>query len=240
MLADLAGAPICIAHVTSTDAAAHVAAARERGQNVVSETCPQYLVLTEEVYGPNRGFDAAKYVCSPPIRDARDREALWKALADGGIQQVASDHAPFRFEDQKTQGRDDFTRIPNGLPGIETRLPLVYTAGVQTGRITANRFVELVSTNPAKIFGMYPRKGSLDVGADADLIVIDPEHSEEIDVTMLHSAVDYSPFQGIQVSGFPTWTISRGEVIATRGESTARRGRGRLVERAPTYADRMP
>jgi dihydropyrimidinase len=231
MLAGLAGAPICIAHVTSADAAKHVAQARTRGQQVVCETCPQYLVLTEDVYDPARGFEAAKFVCSPPIRTPEHREALWRGLEDGSIQQVASDHAPFRFSDQKTQGREDFTRIPNGVPGIETRLPLLFTEGVQAGRITLQRFVELTSTNPAKIFGMYPQKGSLDIGADADLIVVDPNRTDEIDAANLHSAIDYNPFQGMTVCGIPTWTVSRGEVIVEQGTPSAARGRGRLVRR---------
>jgi dihydropyrimidinase len=240
MLAEVAGAPICVAHVTSAEAATHVGAAREGGQPVVCETCPQYLTLTEEVYDPSRGFEAAKYVCSPPIRSARHREALWSALTIGAIQQVASDHAPFRFADQKKQGEDDFTRIPNGLPGIETRLPLLFTEGVRTGRITASRFVELVSTNPAKIFGMYPQKGSFEIGADADLIVIDPDIEVELNPAALHSAVDYSPYEGTRVSGFPTWTISRGEIIAEHGKPSTARGRGRLVERTPTDAAALP
>jgi dihydropyrimidinase len=240
MLAEVTGAPICVAHVTSAEAATHVGAARERDQPVVCETCPQYLTLTEEVYDPSQGFEAAKYVCSPPIRSQRHRDALWGALTSGVIQQVASDHAPFRFADQKTQGQDDFTRIPNGLPGIETRLPLLFTEGVRTGRMTASRFVELVSTNPARIFGMYPQKGSCEIGADADLIVIDPANEIELNPARLHSAVDYDPYEGMRVSGFPTWTISRGEIIAEQGEPRAARGRGQLVERTPVDPGRLP
>lgn len=231
MLAGVVNAPLCIAHVTSSGAAGHVAAARERGEPVVAETCPQYLVLDETVYDPCGGFEVAKFVCSPPMRAAEHHDALWSALADGSIQQVSSDHAPFRYHDQKTTGRGNFTRIPNGLPGIETRLPLVFAGGVSTGLISPQRFVELASTNPARIFGMYPRKGTLDAGADADVIVVDPEAETEIDAARLHSAVDYSPFQGMRVSGFPTWTISRGEIIVDRGEAVAERGRGRLAER---------
>ena len=231
MLAGVVDAPLCIAHVTSVGAAGHVAAARERGEPVVAETCPQYLVLDDTVYDPCGGFEVAKFVCSPPMRAAKHRDALWSALAAGTIQQVSSDHAPFRYHDQKTTGRDNFTRIPNGLPGIETRLPLVFAGGVSTGLLSPQRFVELASTNPARIFGMYPRKGTLDAGADADVIVVDPEAETEIDAARLHSAVDYSPFQGMRVSGFPTWTLSRGEIIVDRGEPVAERGRGRLAER---------
>ena len=240
MLAGLVGAPLCIAHVTTAGAAAHVAAARERGEPVVAETCPQYLVLDDTVYDPSGGFEIAKFVCSPPMRPAEHRDALWSALASGSIQQVSSDHAPFRFHDQKTTGRDNFTRIPNGLPGIETRLPLVFAGGVSTGLISPQRFVELASTNPARIFGMYPRKGTLDAGADADVIIVDPEAETEIDATRLHSAIDYSPFQGMRVGGFPTWTLSRGEIIVDRGEPVAKRGRGRLAERGTIDPAALP
>ena len=231
MLAGLAGSPLCIAHVTSSGAARHVADARERGKPVAAETCPQYLVLDDSVYDPDGGFEVAKFVCSPPMRAAEHREVLWEALAEGSIQQVSSDHAPFHYENQKTTGRDNFTRIPNGLPGIETRLPLVFTGGVTAGRLSPQRFVEITATNPARIFGMYPRKGTLEVGADADLIVVDPDAEVEIDAARMHSAVDYNPYQGLKVRGFPTWTLSRGEVIVERGEPIPPRGRGRLARR---------
>ncbi len=239
-LAELVGAPICIAHVTNSGAANHIAVARERGQPVVSETCPHYLTLTDEVFDPSNGFDAAKFVCSPPMRSQDHSDSLWRALQSGEIQQVASDHAPFRFSDQKSIGRENFTRIPNGLPGIETRLPLLFTNGVKAGRITASRFVELVSTNPARIFGMYPEKGSLEIGTDADLIVIDPRKEVVIDHEMLHSAMDYSPFEGMSVAGFPEWTISRGDMIVGDGKPSAERGRGQLVSRSPIEPGELP
>lgn len=231
MLAGLAGSPLCIAHVTSAGAARHVAEARAAGAPVAAETCPQYLVLDDSVYDPDGGFEVAKFVCSPPMRAAEHRDVLWEALAAGSIQQVSSDHAPFRYRDQKTTGRDNFTRIPNGLPGIETRLPLVFTGGVAAGRLSPRRFVEITATNPARIFGLHPRKGTLDVGADADVIVVDPDAEVEIDAARMHSAVDYNPYQGLKVRGFPTWTLSRGEVIVERGEPVGRQGRGRLARR---------
>ncbi len=240
MLAGVVNAPLCVAHVTSAGAARQVADARQRGEPVVAETCPQYLVLDEGVYDPDGGFEVAKYVCSPPMRAAEHRDALWRALAAGTIQQVSSDHAPFRYHDQKTTGRDDFTRIPNGLPGIETRLPLVFTGGVATGRFSPSRFVELTATHPARIFGLHPRKGTLDVGADADVIVVDPEAETEIDAARLHSAVDYNPFQGMRVRGFPTWTLSRGEIIVDRGRPVAERGRGRRARRGPIDPSALP
>jgi len=240
MLAGVAKAPLCIAHVTSAGAARHVAEARERGEAVVAETCPQYLVLDDSVYDPEGGFEVAKFVCSPPMRSAAHRDALWDALASGAVQQVSSDHAPFHYRNQKTTGRENFTRIPNGLPGIETRLPLVFTGGVTAGRLTPQQFVQVTATNPARIFGLHPRKGTLDVGADADIIVVDPEAEVEIDAARLHSRVDYSPYQGMKVRGFPTWTLSRGKVIVDRGEPVAPRGRGRRAPRGPIGAEALP
>jgi len=240
MLAELAGAPICIAHVTSAGAVAHVAQARLGGAPVVAETCPQYLVLDESVYDPAGGCEVAKYVCSPPMRAPSHVEALWEALRAGSIQQVSSDHAPFRYEGQKTGGCGDFTQIPNGLPGIETRLPLLFTEGVSRGRISPERFVELTSTAPARIFGLWPRKGTIESGADADLIVVHPERATEVHAAELHSAVDYSPYEGMRLQGFPTWTISRGEVIIDEGELCVERGRGRLVERTPIDPVALP
>ena len=232
MLAELAGAPICIAHVTSSGAAQHVADARARGVAVAAETCPQYLVLDSSVYDPGAGCEVAKFVCSPPMREHSHVAALWEALADGSIQQVSSDHAPFRFEGQKTGGCDNFTQIPNGLPGIETRLPIVFTEGVVSGRLTPERFVELTATAPARIFGLTS-KGRIEAGADADVIVVDPAREVDITASVLHSDVDYSPYEGMTLNGFPTWTISRGEVIVDDGELTAKRGRGQLVDRTP-------
>lgn len=240
MLAELTGASICVAHVTSAAAMGHVDRARRRGLAVVCETCPQYLVLTESEYRCDRGFEAAKFVCSPPLRDAEHGEALWRGLSDGSIQQVASDHAPFDFAEQKQRGRDDFTSIPNGLPGIETRLPLLFSEGVDKGRINVNQFVALVATNPAKMFGLYPRKGSLQEGADADLVLIDPQRDVEIDHARLHSRVDYNPYQGMRLRGVPTLTLSRGEVVSRLGEPTAERGRGELLSRAACEPSALP
>lgn len=230
MLAEVAGAAICIAHVTSAGAARHVAEARARGAFVTAETCPQYLVLDDSVYDESAGCEVAKYVCSPPMRDRSHIAHLWSALADGSIQQVSSDHAPFRFEGQKTGGCDDFTTIPNGLPGIETRLPILFTEGVVSGRLSPERFVELTSAGPARIFGIE-NKGGIEPGMDADLIVVDPEREVVIDHEMLHSAVDYSPYAGMRLKGFPTFTLSRGDVIVRDGVLDAERGRGSLAAR---------
>ena len=230
-LAELVGAPLCIAHVTSMDALERVEAARHRGNRVYSETCPQYLTLTEEHYDPVHGFEAAKFVCSPPLRGAMHRSALWEGLRRRSIQQVSSDHCPWRFADQKQHGKEDFTLIPNGVPGIETRLPVLFSEGVSSGKISANRFVELVSTNPAKLFGLYPEKGSLAIGADADLVLIDPERETVVDYRALHHQVDYSPFDGMKLRGLPVLTISRGEVVSVEGEPQVERGRGRFLKR---------
>lgn len=239
MLAELAGSPICIAHVTSSGAARHVADARGRGVAVVAETCPQYLVLDSSVYDPGAGCEVAKFVCSPPMREHSHVDALWSALADGSIQQVSSDHAPFRYEGQKTGGCENFTQIPNGLPGIETRLPIVFTEGVGAGRLSPERFVELTATAPARIFGLTD-KGRIEVGADADLIVVDPEHEVVVSAEVLHSDVDYSPYEGMRLKGFPKWTISRGEVIVQNGVLSARRGRGQRVDRVPIEPSALP
>lgn len=239
MHAELARAPICIAHVTSRGAAEHVAHARSRGVAVVAETCPQYLVLDESVYDPRAGCEVAKFVCSPPMRERTHVDALWAALSDGSIQQISSDHAPFRFQDQKTNGCDNFTQIPNGLPGIETRLPLTFTKGVSEGRISLERFVELTATGPARIFGLRD-KGRVEVGADADIIIIDPNREVRVDPSILHSNVDYSPYQDMCLKGFPTWTLSRGDVIVREGEATMPRGRGRLAARSPITCETLP
>lgn len=229
-LADMMGAPICIAHVTSKETVEVIETWRHRGANVVSETCPQYLSLSSEKLAPEHGFDAARYVCTPPLRDTEHQRALWHALEQGSIQQVSSDHSSFPIKDRE-MGRGNFTRIPNGLPGIETRLPILFSEGVATGRFSANRFVELAATNPARIFGLYPQKGSLSVGADADLLVMDPEKEWIIDYRDLHQPVDYSPYDGMRIRGAPVLTVSRGEIIVERGAPHADRGRGQFVSR---------
>lgn len=233
MLAGVVDAPLCIAHVTSVGAAGHVAAARERGEPVVAETCPQYLVLDDTVYDPCGGFEVAKFVCSPPMRAAEHRDALWNALAAGSIQQVSSDHAPFRYHDQKTTGRDNFTRIPNGLPGIETRLPLVFAGGVSTGLLSPQRFVELASTNPARIFGMYPRKGTIAVGADADILVWDPQKEHTISAATHHMRVDYNCYEGLTVKGVPVQVYQRGNKLVDGDKWLGSNGAGQFIPRAP-------
>jgi dihydropyrimidinase len=230
-LAELAGAPVYVVHVSAAEAVDEIAAARSRGVAAFGETCPQYLVLSAELYeGP--GFEGAKYVMSPPLRDRRAQERLWRALAAGELQVVATDHCSFRM-DQKAVGRDDFTKIPGGAPGIETRLSLLFDGGVRGGRFGIERFVALTASEPAKLFGLWPRKGCIAPGADADVVVWDPDRRVTLGASTLHMNVDYSPFEGRVVRGAPDLVLSRGEVVAEGGRFVGRQGAGRFVRRAP-------
>ena len=209
-----------------------IAAARRRDLPIYGESCPQYLgVISVDDY-ERPGFDGAKFVCSPPLREREQAGHLWSGLTANLLQAVSSDHCPFRF-DQKRAGEDDFTLIPNGVPGIETLIPLVWTLGVQGGHISPNRFVELISTAPARLFGLAPRKGSLAVGADADIMIFDPQRKVTLHHSGLHQNLDYTPYQGFEVSGYPVTTISRGDIVWHQGEVTASAGRGELVHRNP-------
>ena len=230
-LAELAGAPVYVVHVSAAEAVDEIAAARAKGLPVSGETCPQYLVLSDELYdGP--GFEGAKYVMSPPLRDRRAQERLWRGLAAGELQVVATDHCSFRM-DQKAVGRDDFTKIPGGAPGIETRLSLLFDGGVRGGRFGIERFVALTASEPAKLFGLWPRKGCITPGADADLVVWDPDRTLTLGAATLHMNVDYSPFEGRAVTGAPDLVLSRGQVVAEAGRFVGRPGAGRFVRRAP-------
>jgi len=235
-LAGLAGAAVFIVHVSCREALAPIVAARAREARVWAETCPQYLLLAAaDMDRP--GFEMAKFVCSPPLRSAADQTALWEALANGTLDLVASDHAPYRLQDvqgKRAHGEDaPFTKIPNGMPGLELRLPLLFSAGVGKGRLTVNQFVALTASNPARIYGMFPRKGTIAVGADADLVVWDPNREAVVTHAALHDAMDYTPFEGSRVKGWPVTTVSRGDVVwdgqTVRGDA----GRGRFVARAP-------
>lgn len=228
-LAGLAGAPLYVVHLSCAAALAHVAAARERGQAVLAETCPQYLFLSRADYD-RPGFEGAGYVMSPPLREPADQEALWRGLAGGDLQVVATDHCPFTLAD-KARGEGDFSKIPNGAPGIETRMMLLWDGGVRAGRIDAQRFVELTAAGPARAFGLWPRKGTLAVGADADLVIWDPERETRLSASTLHMRVDYSPYEGRVVRGGPLVVVSRGEVIVERGEWRGRSGRGQFLAR---------
>jgi dihydropyrimidinase len=197
---------------------------------VYAETCPQYLYLSlENMDGP--GFDGAKYVFTPPLREKWHQEKLWQGLAKDDLQVVSTDHCPFCMKEQKELGKDDFTKIPNGGPGIEHRVSLVYSGGVHGGKFSANRFVQLVSTAPAKLFGLYPRKGTVAVGSDADLIVFDANEEQTISVKTHHMRVDYSMFEGTRVKGVTKTVLSRGRVIVENGKFVGKVGAGEFLKR---------
>ena len=231
-LARVTGTPLVLAHLSSALALEAVRVARERGQTVWVETCPQYLLLDEDEY-LRPGFEAAKFVMAPPPRTATDRAAIWAGLAAREIDTVATDHCPFFYATQKTRGVDDFSRIPGGAPGIETRLALLYTHGVRTGHLTHERWVEVCCTEPARRFGLAPRKGTLSVGADADLVIFDPERHVTLQAETLHQNVDYSPYEGWKVQGYPETVLSRGEIIVRDGDFDGAAGRGRFLHSRP-------
>ena len=231
-LARVDGTPVVVAHLSCALGLEEVRAARARGQAVWVETCPQYLLLDEGLYR-QPGFEAAKVVMAPPPRTAADRAALWAGLRAGEIDTVATDHCPFFFATQKTRGRDDFSRIPGGAPGIETRLALLYSHGVRPGHLSPSRWVEACCTAPARRFGLAPRKGTLAIGADADVVLFDPEKPVVLSQQSLHQNVDYTPYEGWEVRGYPVTVLSRGEVIVRDGQFLGRPGRGRFLATAP-------
>jgi dihydropyrimidinase len=232
-LAEMAGSPVYIVHLSCNDALERVREARDRGLPVYAETCPQYLYLSlEDMDAP--GFEGAKYVFTPPLREKWHQEKLWNGLKNDHLQVVSTDHCPFCFKEQKELGKDDFTKIPNGGPGIEHRLSLIYSGGVGKKRFSVNRFVELVSTTPAKIFGLYPRKGTVAVGSDADLVIFDPNREHTISAKTHHMRVDYSMFEGIKVKGMPDVVMSRGRVLIENDKFHGKAGSGNFLKRA-TY-----
>ena len=231
-LSELAGgAKVYIVHVSNEKAMLGVKAARERGLPVQGETCMQYLVLSIEDDMGKPGFEDAKYVFTPPLREKKNQAPLWKALKDDVLQVVSTDHCPFRFADQKTLGLGNFTKIPNGGPGIENRMQLAYHHGVNQGRISLERFVEISAEAPAKIFGMYPRKGILAAGSDADILVWDPEAKYTITAATQNMHTDYSIFEGFQVKGNARQVFSRGELVVDGGRFIGTVGRGCYVHR---------
>ena len=230
-MAEIAGVPVYIVHLSSEDALNEVREARDRGVPAFAETCPQYLLLSiEELERPN--FEGAKYVFTPPLRPREHQPKLWDGLKNDHLQVVSTDHCPFCFADQKILGKDDFTKIPNGGPGIENRLQLIWHHGVNSGRLSLNRFVEITSTTPARIFGMYPKKGEIAPGSDADIVLWDSGAAYTISARTHHMRVDYSMFEGFEVRGNARTVISRGEVIVDRGEFLGKRGRGAYLKRA--------
>jgi dihydropyrimidinase len=231
-LAEIAGVPIYIVHLSAGEALEMVTAARDRGLPAYAETCPQYLFLSYDNY-EEPGFEGAKYVMSPPIRPKENQEKLWRGLAFNDLQAVSTDHCPFCMKEQKELGRGNFSQIPNGGPGLENRMSLVFDGGVKTGRISLNRFVEVTSTAPAKIFGLFPRKGTIAPGSDADVVVFDPDRKETLSAKTHHMNVDYSLYEGREVTGVSETVLSRGKVIVENGKFTGRAGAGSFLKRNP-------
>src|SRR5262245_12668542 len=228
-LAEMAGAPVYIVHLSAARALKQVVEARDRGLPAYAETCPQYLFCSDEDLA-KPDFEGAKYVCTPPLRPAHMQEDLWRGLKTHDLQVVSTDHCPFCVKGQKELGKDSFAKIPNGMPGVETRLYLLWDGGVRKGRISINRFVEITSTAPAKIFGLYPKKGTIAVGADADVLVWDGEKRHVLSEKTLHMRVDYSPFEGREVVGAPTHVLSRGRVVVENGKYVGKKGVGRFLK----------
>ncbi len=230
-LAEMADVPVYIVHLSAAEALEMVTEARDRGLPAFAETCPQYLFLSYDNY-EEPGFEGAKYVMSPPLRQKETQNRLWRGLAGNDLQAIATDHCPFCMK-EKHLGDGDFSKIPNGAPGIETRMSLVYDGGVRTGKISLNRFVELTSTSPAKIFGLFPRKGTVAPGSDADLVIFDPEKTMTLRAKTLHMNVDYNPYEGREVTGVTETVLSRGRVIIDGGTFTGRPGAGSFIKRQP-------
>ena len=231
-LAEIADVPIYIVHLSAAEALEMVTAARDRGLPAYAETCPQYLFLSYDNY-EEPGFEGAKYVMSPPLREKQKQDQLWRGLAFNDLQAISTDHCPFCMKEQKELGRNDFSKIPNGAPGIETRMSLVYDGGVRRGRISLNRFVDLTSTSPAKIFGLFPRKGTIAPGSDGDVVVFDPNRTVTLSARTLHMKVDYNPYEGRQVTGAADTVLSRGRVVIENGKFVGKAGAGSFIKRAP-------
>ena len=230
-LAEMAGAPVYIVHLSAPRALEKVVEARDRGLPAFAETCPQYLFCSIDDLA-REGFEGAKFVCTPPLRPKEMQEDLWRGLKTNDLQVVSTDHCPFCMKGQKELGRDSFAKIPNGMPGVETRMYLLWDGGVKAGRISMNRFVEITSTAPAKIFGLYPKKGTVAVGADADLVVWDGDREHVLSEKTLHMRVDYSPFEGRKVKGYATHVLSHGRVVVENGTYKGKMGDGRFVKRS--------
>ncbi|HEX4947914.1 MAG TPA: dihydropyrimidinase [Blastocatellia bacterium] len=234
-LAEMANSPVYIVHLSCYDALKEVQNARDLGLRAYAETCPQYLLLDYSYY-EREDFEGAKYVMTPPLRGIENQEKLWKGLRSDDLQVISTDHCPFCMKEQKELGRDDFSKIPNGGPGVENRMSLIYHHGVAQGRINLNRFVELTSTAAAKIFGLFPKKGTIAVGSDADIVIFDPNREQTISAATHHMRVDYSAYEGWTVTGVTEVVLSRGNVIVENGEWKGNAGAGQFLKRGLTGA----
>lgn len=228
-LAEMAESPVYIVHLSCTDALNQVRQARDRGIPAFAETCPQYLFLSIDDYGD--GWDGAKYVMTPPLREKSNQDELWKGLKMDDLQVISTDHCPFCMKEQKELGRDDFSKIPNGAPGVEYRMSLIYNGGVVENRISLNRFVELTSTAAAKMFGLFPKKGTIAVGSDADIVIFDPEKEHTFTLESQHMNVDYCAYEGKTVKGKVETVLSRGRIVIENGECLAEKGSGQFLKR---------
>jgi len=228
-IAEMAESPVYIVHLSCADALNQVREARDRGLPAFAETCPQYLFLSIDDYGD--GFDGAKYVMTPPLREKANQAELWKGLKTDDLQVISTDHCPFCMKEQKELGRDDFSKIPNGAPGVEHRMSLIYDGGVVANRISLNRFVELTSTAAAKMFGLFPRKGTIAVGSDADIVIFDPDKEQIISASTHHMNVDYSAYEGRRLRGAVETVLSRGRVCIENGEFKGKAGDGQFLKR---------
>ena len=232
--AALTGAHTYIVHLSCLEALREAINARQRGVNVWVETLIQYLVL-DKTYAERPNFEGAKFVMSPPLRAVSNQQVLWDGLASGLINTVGTDHAPFDFKDQKPMGKADFTKIPNGIPSIEDRINLLYTHGVKKGRLTLQQLVAVASTNAAKIFDLYPRKGVIQPGTDADLVIYDPDYRGKLSVKTQTQNVDYNAFEGWEIEGRPSIVTVRGEIAVRDGKFVGTVGRGRFLQRKPSH-----
>jgi len=223
-------APLYIVHLSNGLGLDYARLARNQQQKVWVETCPQYLLLDDSYY---QREDGEKFILSPPLRASAELDKLWQGLSDGSIDVVATDHCSFTWREQKQPHHDDFTRCPNGIPGVELRMPLLFSEGVMKGRLSLSQFVSLTSYQPAKLFGLYPQKGCLEVGADADLVIFDPQQSVSIDDDTAHDACDYSPYSGLSCQGWPVMTFSRGALVSQNGQFTGQQGAGKFIARQP-------
>ena len=228
-IAEMAESPVYIVHLSCADALNKVREARDRGIPAFAETCPQYLFHSIEDYGD--GWDGARYVMTPPLREKHNQAELWKGLKMDDLQVISTDHCPFCMKEQKELGKDDFSKIPNGAPGVENRMSLIYNGGVVENRISLNRFVELTSTAAAKMFGLFPKKGTIAVGSDADIVIFDPEKEHTFGVQHEHMQVDYSSYEGWKVKGKVETVLSRGKVVIENGEHTGKQGDGQFLKR---------